>query len=74
MNNLSVEDQLRMSLVDDCLFSRNPNYLEDAIDDAKSVRERISKLIDIRKFESIEAIELLKIYENIKFRYLLQLI
>lgn len=74
MNKLSGEESFRMTRKDDYFFSLNPNYLEDAMPTAKAAHERISELIDMGRFDSIEAIQLGKIYEDIKFHYLLQFI
>lgn len=74
MNKLSGEESFRMTLKDDYFFSLNPNYLEDAMPTAKAAHERISELIDMKRSDSIEAIQLCKIYEDVKFHYLLQFI
>jgi len=70
--NLSGEDSLKMALLDSHFAVRNPNYLEDAVPTAKAIHDRISALIDIGKFDSVEAIELSRMYDGVKQYYLSQ--
>ena len=70
--NLSGEDSLRMVMLDNYFASRNPNYLEDAMPTAMAIHDRVSQLIDARKFDSPEAIELMGMYDGIKQFYLSQ--
>ena len=70
--NLSGEDSLRMVLLDSQFASRNPNYLEDAIPTAKAIHDRISQMIDAKKFDSTQAIELTRMYDGIRQFYLAQ--
>jgi len=73
-DNLSGEDALKMVQLDSHFASRNPNYLEDAMPSAREIHERISALIDIGKFDSIEAIQLGRMYDGFKQYYLSQFI
>ena len=70
--NLSGEDALKMVMLDNYFASRNPNYLEDAMPTAIAIHDRISKLIDAKKFDSLEAIELMRMYDGVKQFYLAQ--
>lgn len=70
--NLSGEDSLRMVMLDDYFASRNPNYLEDAMPTAKTILYRIPQKKDAEKFDAIEAVELIRMYEGVKQFYLSQ--
>ena len=70
--NLSGEDSLKMVMLDSYFADHNPNYLEDVMPIAKAIHERMSQLIDAGKFNSLEATELMRMYDGIKQIYLSQ--
>lgn len=70
--NLNGEDSLKLVMLDDHFLSRNPNYLEDAMPTAKTIRNQISQLINDEKFDSVEAIKLTEMYDGVKQFYLAQ--
>lgn len=73
-DNLSGEDSFKMMLLDDYLFKCNPNYLENVMDSARQILDRVVELGKAGKFDSVEAIQLTRQYDGIKQYYLAQFI